>query len=424
MTISSLYLHGGNMREQGVLLTGAEMEKFRVCKDILDKNKTQKEAAQKLNLSERQVRRLARKVKEKGAEGIVHGLVGKIGNNAIKSSVKEQIKELWITKYSPAGFNISHFTEKLLEVECIKVSKDFVRRFLRKENLLAKAPLKRKKYHKQRPRREAFGELLQLDTSPHDWLSNGTKLHLVDVIDDATSQVLYAQLFESDGTIPNMVAMESICRNYGVPAAFYVDRASWFSYNFKSPHAIAKASGKEYETQIQSALKKLGVELILAYSPQAKGRIERNHRTYQDRLIAEFKLHNIKDRNAANEYLRNVFIPATNQRFAKDPQAFSSQFIPLANPDCLREIFCMSFKTKVKNDNTVSKKDRYTFQLLSTAERVSWAQAPVEIRLHTDYSWSILHVNLKQEIPFKILFQNIPDEYKYGLPLAELLKVS
>lgn len=412
------------MREQGVLLTGVEMEKFRVCRDVIDKNKTQKEAAEKLLLSDRQVRRIVRRVRERGAEGVVHGLAGKRSNNAIKNSVKEQIKQLWISKYSPAGFTVSHFTEKLLEIEGLKVSKDFVRRFLRKENLLAKAPLKRRKYHGKRPRREAFGELLQLDTSPHDWLSNGTKLHLVDVIDDATSQVVYAQIFESDGTLPNMIAMESVCLNFGIPSAFYVDRASWFSYNFKSPHAVAKASEKEYETQIQSALKKLGVELILAYSPQAKGRIERNHRTYQDRLIAELKLLNIKDIKTANEYLKNIFIPATNKRFALDPLNLNSQFVSLANKECLKEIFCIKFLSKVKNDNTVSKKDRYSFQLLSTPERVSWAQAPVEIRLHTDYSWSIIHANTKKQIPFKILFQNIPGEHKYGLPLSELLNVS
>lgn len=412
------------MRECGVQLTGVEMKKYRYCQNVIEGKMTQKEAAQSIELSTRQVRRLIEKLKLKGANGLIHGLAGKQSNNKLKIEAKSSIINLWKEKYSPAGFNFSHFTEKLNEIEGIKVSKDTVRRLLRSESLTAKPIQKRKKYHKQRERRKTFGELLQLDTSPHDWLSTGKKYHLIDIVDDATSRVLFARLFESDGTLPNMLAMEEICRKFGLPMSFYTDRATWFSYNFKNPNGLARAKGNSYETQIQKALKKLGVDLILAYSPEAKGRVERNHRTYQDRLIAELKLNNIKHLTAANEYLDKIFIPDSNNRFAKQPASSESSFVQIANLDCLKDIFCMKFETKVRNDNTVSKKDLYSLQLLSTAKRVSWAQAPIEVRLHTDYTWSILHRNTGEKIPFKILYQNIPIELKYGKPLIEFLKAS
>ena len=408
------------MPEQRILMSGDEMKKLRVIQDILGGFITQVQGAKKLKLSTRQVRRLQKRYIYEGAKGIVHGLCHRPSNNHISQEEEEKIKALWLNKYKPSEFTYAHFTEKLNEVEGVKASKEKVRQLLRAEKLIDKKQSKPRKHRKERPRRERFGELLQQDTSPHDWLGRGgDKEHLVAIIDDATSIVLFAQLYEADGTLPNMMAMYDVFKTHGLPMSIYTDRASWFHYSEQGQRVHSHKRNRESEkkeviTQIGRALEELGVELIPAYSPQAKGRIERLNRTFQDRLISELRLKKITNMDLANEFINKVFIPDHNRRFSKSPQETASGFVRVANTDCLDNTLCLKFTSTVRPDNVISKAGRYKLQLLSIPGRPSWAKAKVEVRIHLDNSFTVIHKNTKQEIPYEILEQPKIKESKNG----------
>lgn len=408
------------MQEQRVLMSGDEMKKLRVIQDILSGFITQIQGAKKLKLSERQVRRLQKRYTLEGAKGIVHGLCFKPSNNRMSQEDEGKIKSLWINKYKPSEFTYAHFTEKLNEVEGIRASKEKVRQLLRSEKLTDKKQSKPRRHRKERPRKARFGELLQQDTSPHDWLGKGgDKEHLVAIIDDATSRVLYAQLYEADGTMPNMLAMYDVFEKYGLPMSVYTDRASWFHYSEQGVKVHSHKRNREAEkeevvTQIGRALEELGVELIPAYSPQAKGRVERLNRTFQDRLVSELKLRKITNIDLANEFINKVFIPDHNRRFAKEPQDEASAFVRVASTDCLDNTLCLKFTSTVRPDNVISKVGCYKLQLLPMPGRPSWAKAKVEVRIHLDGSFTVIHKNTKQDIPYEILESPNIKESKNG----------
>jgi len=405
-----------------VHLTGGEMIKFRTIKDIIEGTISQKEGAKKLELSTRQVRRLQGKVSSHGVEGIVHGLLGRPSNNSLRKDIRDKIISLWKDKYKECELNFTHYTEKLNEVEGVKVSKDTVRTLLRKEKQVETKPRKRRKHRKERPRKERVGELLQQDTSPHDWLSTGEQKHLVVIQDDATSEAFFAKLYDADGTLPNLEAMDYVFRKFGLPRAMYTDGASWFHYSeqgrkIQSTHKALREGrdGKKGETQIGRALKAIGVELIRAGSPQAKGRVERVNRTFQDRLISELRLENITDMDLANEFIKNIYLPDHNKRFAKDPADFTSAFAKLANPESLTDVLCLRFQSCVRNDNVVSKAKYYSLQLLPGTHRYSWTKAWVDVRLHLDGSVTVRHAKTQELIPFEIKYLNhAAKEYKHG----------
>ena len=406
------------MTQERYNITGAEMKKFRVIEDILLKNITQKEAASQLERSTRQVRRIMIKVKAKGVEGTVHGLVGKPSNNSLKKEIKTKVLDLWKEKYRICGFNYAHFTQKLNEIEKIKISEGSVRSLLLKHDLVDKKPKKRRKHRKRRERKKQIGEMLQIDTSPHVWLPGEEKQHMVSVIDDATSEVLYSQLEPADGTLPNMRAIDFIIRKYGLPRSLYTDRASWFHYQqqgvkAQSTHKSTR-NGQKGETQIKRAMDQLGIILIAAYSAQAKGRVERLNSTLQNRVIPELKLHKITDMAEANKFLMDFYLNDHNNRYAVRASEEESRFIKLANNDILDDILCFKFTSTVRNDNVVSKSKYYRLQLLPSKYRLSWAQAKVFVRLHIDGSITVKHSESGVLIPFEIIEYRGVKEFKHG----------
>lgn len=390
-----------------------ELRRFRVISDVIDKRLTQREAAQDLGICVRQLRRLLERVKLTGMDGVIHGLVGKPSNNRIDSSVEERVLELWNTRYRCAGLNFKHFTEKLTEREGVTISKEKVRTLLRSRGIADRPKKKGWKHRKSRPRRERFGELLQQDTSPHDWLGIGIVYHCVVVIDDATSQLLFVKLYEHDGTRPNMEAIRTIIVKYGLPLSLYTDAAGWFVVTRHWEGTINHREKKdEYCTQIERALNELGVELIIAGSPQAKGRVERANGTLQDRLIAELKLREIKTLEAANRYIENEFIPDHNQRFAKAPARNESAFLPFLRKERLDQILCIRLRSVVMNDNTISKAGKYKIQLLPTPVRQSWVRAPIEVTLMLNGTVELRHETSRELIPHEVLKLEIPREFK------------
>lgn len=398
-------------------MSGEDIRRLRVIRRYLYGELTQIEAASKLNLSVRQIRRLAKRVMLNGDAGVIHGLVGKKGNRSFGLEKENLIIDIWKDKYQESKLNFTHFTEKLNEKENIKVSREKVRKLLRKNNLSERKVKKGKKHRSHRDRRQYFGELLQQDTSPHDWLNIGVQHHLVVIIDDSTSTLLHAQLFESDGTMQNMITMREVYIKYGLPMAVYTDKASWFHYSGQGDkvgsHKSCKEK-KEVRTQIGRASDQLGIELIAAHSPQAKGRVERANGTLQDRLISELSLAGITNLPEANEFIKHIFIPDFNKRFAQSANSEESVFIKLVNPNILDNILCLEFYSKVQNDNTVKRSTHYHLQLLSTPNRAHWVRAKVKVLIHLDGSVSVFHADTNESIPFKVIALKIPKEFKYG----------
>ena len=402
------------MENRRVAMSANELKKLRVIWDVLAKKTTQHEAGKTLGLTSRQIRRLCKKVSKQGEKGVIHGLVQMPSNNLLPLSSRSSIISLWNNKYKAADLNYSHFTEKLNEVELIKVSRECVRNLLIKEGLVTRSKKKISKHRKKRERKLCFGEMIQLDTSPHDWLSNGMQLHMVVAIDDATSTILYLKIYQHDGTMANMEAMKTIMEKQGLPKSFYVDGAAWFTTTRNGNGSInIPDPGKVYQTQIERALEELGIELIIAGSAQAKGRVERANRTLQDRLISELILSGTTSIDAANEFIEKVFIPDHNKRFSIEAQSPSSAFVTLINNDLLNDIFCLKLTSTVRNDNTISKKNKYQIQVLPTDRRLNWSRAKVEVRIHLDGSVNVYHLESGEKLPILVKELKIPTEFKH-----------
>lgn len=410
------------MEERLVIsMNGKELRRFRVIQEVKNGYLSQIEAAEELKISTRQLRRLTRRFEKNHVQGLVHGLRGKSSNRKLDKALYEEILNQWESTYRGAGLNMSHFYEKLREVHKIKVGRETIRRILREKGLYDRKKKRSRKHRSHRERRPRFGELLQQDTSPHDWLGVGIKHHCVVVVDDATSKLLFCRLFEHDGTLANLTAMLEVFKKFGLPLSIYTDKAMWFHPDKKRSvvqtfKAIYDDEIKEYESQIGRALKRLGVEFIAAHSAQAKGRVERANGTLQDRLIAELRLRKITNLDLANAYIEKVFIADYNKRFCKDPLEPESGFIKLADSKILDEILCIEFESAVQNDNTVSRAKYYRLQLLPTAKRLNWAQAKVIVRIMPDQGVIVRHKQTKEIIPHKILELKIPKEFKYKHP--------
>ena len=411
------------------VMSGRDLRKWRLIESVIKKQKSQIEVSLELDLSERQVRRLVQKAKTEGVKGLVHGLKGKAGNRALPEEIKQKVLDTWSTKYRSCKLNFSHFTEKLNEVEGVKIGRESVRQILRSNGVSDRVAKKGRKHRRYRERKAQFGELLQQDTSPHDWLGTGQKLHLVVIVDDATSKLLFCRLFEHDGTLPNMIALKSVILKYGLPMAAYTDRASWFFYTPKhrtdgGPKPISREVDKSIRTQIGRALDELGVEFIPAYSPQAKGRVERANGTLQDRLIAELRLLVITEINMANRFIDEIFLDDYNKRFGHEPRNPTPAFVPVTSPKQIDEILCIKFICKVGKDNTVTREKYFKLQLEPSSDRINWAQARVEVRLYPDGHARVLHLPSVKDVPFTVIELRQPHEPKNPSELPVAQKIS
>ena len=381
------------MAERKWVMTGKEINRCCVIREAIEGGLTVREAAIVLLLSERQVYRLKKKVRDGGSVGVIHGNRGRSPSTANSLTFRKRIRALYQDKY--AGFNVSHFTEKLVE-EGIEVSRETVRKELMSCGLITK--VKKPKHRQRRERMPKEGMLLQMDTSEHDWLmGRGPHMELIAAIDDATNEVPYALFVESDNTINNMLVMKEIVKRKGIPLGFYVDGASQF---FTTRHGGTHVRIKEEqeETQIERAIKELGSNLIPAGSPQAKGRIERLFGTLQDRMVNEMNLREISNLEDANNFLHGEFLQDYNKIFSKAPQMTESAYIPLPQGERLDGIFCLKYPRTVRADNTISYKSR-VFQILPSPTRIGYTRAKVEVQEWLDGS---IHVRYKsQELSIK-----------------------
>lgn len=276
---------------------------------------TQARTAELLGCSVRQVRRLVRRYEQEGDAGLVHRLRGKPSNRRLSDELRAQAVELVRQHY--VGFGPTLAVEKLRELHDVHVSRETLRGWLMAEGLWTAKP--RKATHRRwRERKACFGELVQIDSSEHDWFEGrGERAVLIMLIDDATSRV-YMRFFPTDSTETNMTLMRDYIATHGRPMAFYGDKASHFRVNRPST-VEEQLAGIEPQTQIERALTELDITWISAHSPQAKGRVERSFGTAQDRLVKEMRLRGISDIEAANDFLVSYYIPLANDRFAVEP---------------------------------------------------------------------------------------------------------
>ena len=330
-----------------------ENHRAMILADAKERERTNREIAQALGLSVRQVQRLKKKLDTQGPVGLAHGNRGKKPECALADDTIKQILDLYKSKYK--GFNFSHFKEKLEEIEKIKVSLSSVRRILKAAGCCSPKKRRPPKHRSRRERRACEGAMLQLDGSPHDWLeSRGPKMCLIGAIDDATGKVVGAVFRENEDAHGYFLLMRKIISKHGIPETVYHDRSGIFEPNPKESESInEQLEGKRRLTQFGRLMQELGVVQIAANSPQAKGRIERLWATFQDRLVSELRLANASTAEEAEAVLEKVIIDH-NRRFCRKANDPKSVWRKLGTSLDWDTLFCFKYERSVAKDNTVS----------------------------------------------------------------------
>ena len=325
-------------------MTTKEADRFHYMKLILNKSLSQKNAAIALGCSDRHVRRLLKKYKQKGEEGLISQRRGNPSNNRIRLSLQKQVIDLINYHYSDFGPTLA--TEKLRKSHGIYLSIETIRNLMIREGIWKPKTKKRLYVHQRRPRRSRIGELIQTDGSPHRWFEDrGPACCLLIFVDDATSRIMFARFYPSENTMSYIDSTKTYLGLYGRPTAFYTDK-----------HSVFRVTRKNLEegrniTQYTRGLKRLGIDLICANSPQAKGRVERSFRVLQDRLVKEMRLNNISGIDEGNAYLPE-FIEEYNERFSKAPYSKEDAHRRVLKSHNLERIFAQEEKRTLSKNLT------------------------------------------------------------------------
>lgn len=341
-----------------VVMSQWECHRLHIVRKAIDKEMTQVEAAEILDLSDRQIRRIVKQVREEGDPGIAHKLRGKKSNRAIAVEIKGKVLKLYTEKYHDFGPLLA--SEKITELDKINIKDDVLRNWLLEAGLW-QLSRKQRKHRQRRERKHRLGTMLQGDGSHHDWFEGrGPKCVLMGWIDDATSCV-YARFYEYEGTLPAMDSFKRYIKKYGLPYSIYLDKHPTYKSTAKQTIEDELENRKRL-SQFERAVKELAVVLIHANSPQAKGRIERLFRTFQDRVIKEMRLKGVKNISEANKFLR-YYLPAFNNRFEVEAiEKGDLHRVVSANID-LNRILCIKTKRSLRNDFTVAH-DTKLYQVL------------------------------------------------------------
>lgn len=337
-------------------MSNREIDRLKVIQNTIDGRLTQAEAAQILGRSERQVRRLCRKVENDGNRGIIHGLKGRPSNHLLPQWYKDDALEL--VKFHYSDFGPTFASEKLFENHGYLLSVNTVRKVMLGDGLYAAKPHK-PKHRKWRERRACVGMLVQLDGSEHAWFEDrGPKCALLIFIDDATSRILYGRFITVEDTANLMACAKGYLNRHGRPVAFYVDKDSIYKVN-RQANIEEELRDETPLSQFTRAMGELDAQMIFADSPQAKGRVERGFRTHQDRLVKELRLAGISDMAAANDFLERVYIPKHNDKFAVAPARPVNAHRALLPSQKLDGILCVKLNRTLANDYTLRYKNRF-----------------------------------------------------------------
>lgn len=361
-------------------LTMQDEKRLEITQRVLRDELTMGEAAMVLDISERQCYRIKARVKERGARGVVHGNRGRPCKRKVKERTVRQILKLAQGKYR--GFNDHHLTEKLKEHEKIELSREKIRRLLRSHGIATPRKRRASKHRSRRDRRMAEGMMLQVDGSPHDWLQGrGPRLCLVGAIDDASGKVSGAFFAQAESSWSYFRLFSTIFKHHGLPQSIYSDRHSVF-WTDREPTLEEQLVNQRPLTQVGRALEELGVTLILAASPQAKGRIERLWETFQDRLVSELRLAKAKTSEQAQAVLER-YLPQHNRKFSKPAKAQPAW--RKASAQQIDQALCFKDKRTVANDHTVPF-DGVIFQIPKKSPLRSYARKRIDVHVLLDGS--------------------------------------
>jgi len=389
-----------------VTVSQKEFQRVKVIENAVDGRLSVSEAAGLLQLSERQVQRLKRRYRPESVAWVHHGNRGRPMPWALPAGLRRTILELARGKYQ--GFNDSHLCEKLNAEEKLEVSRETVRRILRAAKLASPQKRRTRQYRARRLRRPRFGMMVLTDASRHDWLEGrGPELTLIGFQDDATSQILSAHFqLEAENTLGYLRALHAMVTTHGVPLSLYRDRHGIFQRNDAHWTLAEQLAGQQCPTHLGRALEELGIQQIPAYSPQAKGRIERAWRTCQDRLVSELRLARACDLDSANQVLAR-FCAHYNQRFAVPAREAQPDFRSL--PPRFDLARCLSFRyQRVVGPDHVITFGTHSIALPPLSSKRGYAGHTVELSHRLD---GRLLVSYR-----KILLLSLP----WPLPLQEL----
>ena len=338
------------METERIALSQEERDRLHLLRELERGELRQVAAAQRMKLTDRQVRRLLQRLREQGDRAVIHRLRGRPSNRKFAVSFQRKVLARVGQRYADFGPTLA--AEHLAQ-EGLALSRETLRNWMTQAAFWRPRRQRVKKIHVWRERRASFGELVMQDSSPFRWLEDrGPACQLIAVIDDATSRI-HAQFVEHDTTEENLRTLGGWLRRYGRPLAHYTDKNSIFRSN--RPAAIGEQlRGERARSQFGRALQELGIEWIAAQSPQAKGRIERLFATLQDRLVKEMRLAGIASIEAANHFLETRFLPEWERRFTVAPRNPRNAHRPLGRAQRLEEILSVRVVRKVAQDHTVS----------------------------------------------------------------------
>ena len=349
-----------------IMATQEELKRLHVVRKAIDKTITQAEAAGDIDLSDRQVRRIVARVRDEGDKGIIHRSRGRPSNRALPDALKDKVLRLFKDKYRDFGPTLA--SEKLFERDKIKINDETLRLWLIERTIPYKK--RKKRPHRQwRERKECFGQMVQMDGSHHDWFeTRGAPCVLMGYIDDATGRP-FARFYPYEGTIPAMDSFKRYIKKHGIPLSVYLDKHTTYKSTGK-PSIEDELNNVAPLSQFERALKELGVEVIHANSPQAKGRIERLFNTFQDRLVKELRLGKICSIEAANALL-GQYLAGYNRRFGREPAKDGDLHRPCPKDTDLDRMLCIKTERVLRNDFTIASNGKL-YQIFDNvrAERV------------------------------------------------------
>lgn len=371
-----------------MLLTMKDERKIEVIQGVMDRRISVEEGGRVLGRSVRTIFRMVARLREVGIRGLIHGNRGRESFRKIPFFVREKIVVLAQGKY--ADINDTHLQEILKKREKMAIGRSTLRRILRAEGIGPKRRRRSPKYRRRRERKEAFGMMLQIDASPHDWLQGrGPWLALVGTIDDATGHI-WARFEDSETTWAYFNLMGGVFSSHGLPVSLYSDRHTIF-HAIKEPTILEQLNNSRPLTQFGRAMEELGIRIIKAWSPQAKGRIERLWGTFQDRLVAELRLAGASTKEEANEVLK-TFLSEYNRKFTVKAKKRKSFFRVPPSPSKLDRILCLKETRVVNRDHTVSF-EGLILQIPPSRKWASIAKQKVDILQLKDGAVEIVYKN-------------------------------
>ena len=373
------------MKER-IVLSQRELQRVQVLEQVKSGHLTLVVGGDLLQVCYRQAKRLLGRYRTEGPQGLAHRRRGQPAHNELSPEVRARILSLHQERY--AQFNDTHFVEMLAEREGIEAGRETVRGLLRGAGIRPKRRRRSPRHHSRRPRRERLGLLMQWDGSPHPWFGpERPSCCLMHAVDDASNTVLGMRFRPQEDAIGYLQLLDMVLRRHGVPAAVYQDRHSALSRNDKFWSHEEELAGLRFPTHVGRVLQELGTETISAYSPQTKGRIERQGGTLQDRLIAEMAIEGITDIDPANAWLESTFLSRFNLRFAKTPALPGSAFRRISAAKRYH-LVSFAYEATVANDNTV-RLGGLTIDIPPGPDRRTYARSRVLVRQHLDGAWTV-----------------------------------